>query len=227
MTAAGMVIRVALADDHNLFRAGVREMLSTDPGFKVVGEAENGNEVLALVLARQPDVLLLDVEMPGPGAAAVIRKVRESSPRTQVVVLTMHDDADIVRELLRCGAAAYLTKTTLRDEFFAAIRSVARSTTTVLLSVSRQTVEALDRLRVPGRRDPLTRREQAVLRLVSLALSNAQIATRLHITEATVKRHLTNIYAKLEAVSRVDALRKASAANLLDNRNAVLPSVGD
>lgn len=211
------LIRVALADDHTLFRQGIREMLSTDPGIRVIGEAATGPDAVALVAARRPDVLLLDVEMPGPGAAAVIREVRRGYPQTQVIVLTMHDDADVVRELLNCGAAAYLLKTILRDELVVAVRSVASRSGTVLLSVSRRTVTQLDgqRTNQPDH-GPLTERELEVLTLTAQAFSNAQIASRLHITQATVKRHLTNIYAKLHAVSRVDAIRKATAAGLLE-----------
>ncbi|MDG4784846.1 response regulator transcription factor [Micromonospora sp. WMMD1102] len=212
------LIRVALADDHTLFRQGIREMLSTDPGIQVVGEAATGPDAVGLVLAERPDVLLLDVEMPGPGAGPVIRELRRVRPQTQVVVLTMHDDADVVRDLLNCGAAAYLVKTILRDELVVAVRSVASRSDTVLLSVSRRTVSQLDsqRDRAGNSAGPLTDRELEVLTLTAQAFSNAQIASRLHITQATVKRHLTNIYAKLQAVSRVDAIRKATAARLID-----------
>lgn len=208
-------ISVALADDHTLFREGVKEMLSTDPRLRVVGEAADGPATVALCVERQPDVLLLDVEMPGPGAAAVLRQLRRLCPRTQVIVLTMHDDADVVHELLECGATAYLVKTIPRAELIAAVGAVAREPATVRLSVSRETVERLDSHRHASRQGPLTDREIEVLRLTAQALSNGQIATRLHISEATVKRHLTNIYGKLNAVSRVDALRKASAAKLI------------
>jgi DNA-binding NarL/FixJ family response regulator len=208
-------ITVGLADDHTLFREGVKEMLSTDPRLSVVGEAANSQAAVALCVERKPRVLLLDVEMPGPGASVVIRQIRRLCPQTQVIVLTMHDDADVVHDLLDGGAAAYLLKTIPREELLAAVRSVTREPSTVLLSVSRQTVEQLDSQRRTARQGPLTERELEVLRLTSQAFSNSQIATRLHITEATVKRHLTNIYSKLNAVSRVDAVRKATAARLI------------
>ncbi|MFY1633000.1 response regulator [Solwaraspora sp. WMMB335] len=208
-------IRVCLADDHTLMRDGIREMLSTDSGFTVAGEASTGPEAVAVCVRLRPDVLLLDVEMPGPGAAAVIRQVARAAPQTRVVVLTMHDDPDIVSELLEAGAVAYLLKTILRDELVAAVRSVVRRPVqNILLAVSRATVQRLDRQR-PRAAAPLTERELEVLRLTADAMSNAQIASRLFITEATVKRHLTNIYAKLHAVSRVDAVRKATAARLI------------
>lgn len=214
-------IRVCLADDHTLLREGIREMLTTNPEFVVVAEASTGPEALAQVVRLKPDVLLLDVEMPGPGAAAVIRDVVRAGTGTKVVVLTMHDDPEMVYELLEAGAVAYLLKTILRDELVAAVRSVVRRPSqNVLLSVSRQTVERLDRQR-PTTDVSLTERELEVLRLLAEALSNAQIASRLFITEATVKRHLTNIYAKLHAVSRVDAIRKGVAAKLIKPMNEV------
>jgi DNA-binding NarL/FixJ family response regulator len=209
-------ITVALVDDHTLMRHGVREMLITDPEMLVVAEGSTGDEALQIMIHHQPDVLLLDIEMPGPGAAAVIRKVASISPRTRVIVLTMHDDPDMVYELLDCGAAAYLLKTILRDELIAAVRSTVRSSSSnVLLSVSRQTVERLDRQRPRDSGPSLTERELEVLRLIAEAMSNAQIATRLLISQSTVKRHATNIFAKLGAVSRVDAIRKAIGFKIL------------
>jgi DNA-binding NarL/FixJ family response regulator len=206
-------VRVVVVDDHTLFRQGLRELLSTDPQFTVVAEGANGNEAVALAGEHRPDVILLDVEMPGPGAKATIKQLRRVAPGTRIVVLTMHDDSTMVHELLEGGASAYLVKTIVREELIAAVRSVSRTPGNVLLSVSRETIEGLDRHRPEG--GPLSTRELEVLKLLAQAMSNAQIAGRLYITEGTVKRHLTNIYAKLGAVSRVDAIRKATAAKLL------------
>lgn len=208
-------ITVALADDHTLFREGVREMLSTDPTITIVGEAADGFSAAELAMKYRPDILLLDVEMPGPGAPAVIRTVRENCPGIHVIVLTMHDDAEIVQNLLNCGATAYLVKSILRDELIATMHSVSRRPDAVVVSVSRQTIEFMDASRNASAKSLLTEREAEVLQLIAEALSNAQIAARLYITEATVKRHLTNIYAKLNAVSRVDAIRKATEAKLI------------
>jgi DNA-binding NarL/FixJ family response regulator len=212
LTAEGPV-RVIVVDDHTLFRQGLRELLSTDPLFTVVAEGASGPEAVALAGEHHPDVILLDVEMPGPGAKATIAQLRRAAPYTRIVVLTMHDDSTLVHELLEGGASAYLVKTIVREELIAAVRAVSRSQSNVLLSVSRETIEGLDRHRPEG--GPLSAREHDVLKLLAQALSNAQIGTRLFITEGTVKRHLTNIYAKLGAVSRVDAVRKATAARLL------------
>jgi DNA-binding NarL/FixJ family response regulator len=213
-------IRVMLADDHTLFRDGVQEMLQTVTGIEVVGAVSTGDDALVLAEQMQPDVLLLDVEMPGPGAVGVIRQLRRRCPGTRVIVLTMHDDAAVVRELLECGASAYLSKTSLRVELVAAVQSVAEQRDVVLLSVSRRTLAGLEQSPSNGL---LTARELGVLRLTAQALSNGQIGTRLNITPATVKRHLTNIYAKLGAVSRVDAIRRATAAGLLGPEDQSLP----
>ncbi|MFI7076527.1 response regulator [Micromonospora sp. NPDC049903] len=212
-------IRVVVVDDHNLFREGLKEVLGTDPTIRIVGEGGSGPEAVELVVAHQPDVLLLDVEMPGAGVTETIRQVLHQRREVQIIVLTMHDDAELVREVLEAGASAYMLKTILRDELLAAVRSVRRPSANVLLAVSRGTVEQLDR-RPPGSGGSgtaLTQREREVLVLAASALSNQQIASRLHITEATVKRHLTNAYAKLNAVSRVDAIRKAVARRIISD----------
>lgn len=209
-------IRIVLADDHTLFRAGVREILLTEPSLSVVGEASTGDEAVLLAAERRPDVVLLDVEMPGLPAAATIRQIRKQCPSAKVVILSMHDDPVVVHDLLECGAAAYLSKTSLRIELVAAVQSVCERADTVVLALPRSTVQALDAPGQAGRANPLTDREVGVLSLAAQAYSNSQIASRLHITEATVKRHLTNTYAKLGAVSRVDAIRKAVAARFID-----------
>jgi DNA-binding NarL/FixJ family response regulator len=205
-------ISVVLVDDHALFREGVAELLASDRAFHVVAQGSNGAEALALVTEHRPDVVLVDVEMPGPDARVTVSRLRQENPDTQVIVLTMHDKPKLVWELLDQGASAFLVKTITRLELIAAVRSVVTSRGNVLLSVSRRTINHLDS---PPPNAALSARELEVLRLAALAMSNAQIGKRLLITEGTVKRHLTNIYAKLGATSRVDAIRKATAARLI------------
>jgi DNA-binding NarL/FixJ family response regulator len=205
-------ISVVLVDDHALFREGVAELLASDPTFHVVAQGSTSAEALALVTEHQPDVVLVDVEMPGPGARATVGRLRQEHPDTRVIVLTMHDKPELVVELLDQGASAFLVKTITRLELIAAVRSVVTSRGNVLLSVSRSTVNQLDN-QPPDM--ALSARELEVLRLAALAMSNAQIGKRLLIAEGTVKRHLTTIYAKLGATSRVDAIRKAIAARLI------------
>ncbi|MDX3078387.1 response regulator transcription factor [Streptomyces sp. MI02-7b] len=208
-------LRIVVADDHTLFRDGVRELLSIETQFEVVGEAAGGVEAIAVVERTRPDIVLLDVQMPGPPARDVLDQLRVVSESTRVIILSMHDEVDTVNELVANGAAAYLVKSIPRDELVAAIRSTANSPATVRLTVSRQTMSRLSS--APDRADQvcLTMRELTAIRFVSAGLTNMQIGTQMRITEATVKRHLTSAYAKLGAVSRVDAIRKAEAASLL------------
>jgi DNA-binding NarL/FixJ family response regulator len=209
-----VTVRLVVVDDHTLFRQGMIEMLSSAGDFEVVADGANGPEAVRLARAHQPDVLLLDVEMPGPGAKVTIGEVRAVAPQTRIAILSMYGEAGLVRELLEAGAAAYLVKTIVRDQLIAAVRSIARSGGDVLMSVPRATLEGFD----PSRKAALlSPRELEVLQLIALARSNAQVASELFITEGTVKRHLTNIYAKLGAVSRVDAIRKARAARIISD----------
>ena len=205
-------LRVVVVDDHALFREGLCELLRDDD-VVVVAEGSDGREAVALVRAYTPDVLILDVEMPGQPAAHTIEQVRAAAPATRIMVLTMHEESALVHDLLGRGASAYLTKTIRRNELLAAVRSIGRSTGTVMLSVPRATFEGMDREEQDSKL--LSPRERDVLLLLAEGRSNAQIARLLFITEGTVKRHLTNIYAKLDAVSRLDAVRKAGEAKLL------------
>lgn len=205
-------ISVVVVDDHTLFREGVAELLACDPAVRVVAQGASGTDALDLVREHRPDVVLVDVEMPGPGARTTVRRLCQEHPDTHVIVLTMHDEAGLVRDLLSQGAAAFLVKSIERHELIAALRAVVANRDTILVSVSRDTISGLDRARPDAL---LSARELEVLQLAALAMSNAQIGRRLVITEGTVKRHLTNIYAKLGAVSRIDAIRKATAARLI------------
>ncbi|MFV8127315.1 response regulator transcription factor [Streptomyces syringium] len=211
---AAATVTIVVADDHSLFREGLKELLTTVPEFSVVATACDGDQALEQVERHRPDILLLDVVMPGHSAAAVVERTRELSPMTRTVILTMHDDTALLQELLLLGAAAYLVKNMARDELVAALTTVVHSSGNVLLSVPQGTIRALDR-RSPGVEAP-SPRELGVLRLVAQGMTNRQIASWLHLSEATVKRHLTNLYAKLGAVSRVDAVRRAGALGLLD-----------
>ncbi len=206
-------IRILLADDHTLFRDGVSEILAATPGLEVVGEAHNGRDACDKAAELRPDVVLLDVEMPGQGVRETLAQLRTVSPGSRVVVLTMHDDVVLARELIALGAGAYLVKGSTRHELIAAIHSVRvdRGPGHVILSVSRHGLDRVDE--TPG--ETLSAREREVLALTAEALSNAQIARRMSIAEGTVKRHLRSVYGKLGAVSRMDAVNKAVAASVI------------
>lgn len=171
----------------------------------MVGDASDGPAVISLTARAKPDIVLLDVEMPNHHPARTLPRLLEVSPAPKVIILSMHDDPQLVQDLLGAGAHGYLHKAIRSQELLTAIRSVHAGSHGVTVLVSQA-------IAPPQRNAPqgvLTEREQEVLALVANALSNRQIAVQLAITEGTVKRHLRNIFGKLSAVSRIDAVNKA------------------
>ena len=213
-------IKVLLVDDHALFREGVAEIFEAEEDVEVVGEAANGLEAIAMAEREQPDVVLLDVEMPVMGAESAIERILHASPSSKVLVLTMYDEPRLVRRLLGLGAHGYIVKNATREELVAAVRTIYRVENRVVLSVSRSTADRLE----GSERDKLSVRELEVLLLTARAMSNSQIASHLHISEGTVKRHLTNIYAKLGVSSRADAAKKALTSGLITFRDLSDPN---
>ncbi|MBY8877284.1 response regulator transcription factor [Actinacidiphila acidipaludis] len=207
----GTRIRVLLADDHVILRETLRECLQLEADFEVVADAPDGAQAVALCGRLRPDVLLLDVEMPGQPVDVTVPQVLMVSPGTRVIVLSMHESPDLVRELLALGIRGYLNKRVSRQHLVSVIRGCMREGDEVLISVSQFAA-----LPGAGAQDGrISAREREVLTLVADALSNRQIAGRLSITEGTVKRHLRNVFEKLGAVSRIDAVNKAVDASLI------------
>jgi DNA-binding NarL/FixJ family response regulator len=208
------LIRVALVDDHVLVREGIREILQVETGLEVVGQAGDSASAVALVASCKPDIVLLDVEMPGDVVTTTVGRMMEVSPDTRVIILSMYDGARLVQDLVARGIKGYLLKSATRHELVAAIRSVGADGNRIILSVSRNSLTPVE----AAGGSVLSPRECDVLQLVAEAKSNAQVASRLSMTEATVKRHLRNIFVKLDAVSRIDAVNKAVAASLIQIR---------
>lgn len=200
-------VSVILADDHSLFRDGLSALLSKDQSIAVIGQASDGDQTVELVAALHPRILLLDVEMPGGSVRATLSRVLRVSPTTRVIILTMHKDAVLRRQLLAAGASQYLTKTIPGDQLAQSIHAVAAD------DALPSTAPSLEGSAPPSL---LTDRERIVLLLMSQALSNRAIAERLSITVGTVKRHATSIYRKLEAHSRMDAIGRATRLGLLE-----------
>jgi DNA-binding NarL/FixJ family response regulator len=216
-------IRVLLADDHTMFRQGLKEMLSTDAGIEVVGEADNGPDAVALARRLKPDVVVLDVEMPVMGAAEAMEEMLRISPPPKVLIVTMYDNPRLIRELLGRGASAYLVKSASLEELIAAVRTAARSPLgppgeNVILAVPRSVLEGVDK----DTEEMPSARELEILLLVARGFSNRQIAGSTHISEATVKRHLANLYAKIGVGSRSEATRKALLQGWITTRDVTL-----
>jgi two-component system, NarL family, nitrate/nitrite response regulator NarL len=211
---AGRPVRILVADDHTLLRQALCELLRSADGLEVVAEAGNGEETVRKAAACRPDVVLLDLEMPLNDPPRTVGLLLRADPAVRIIILSMHDDSELIRRLLSLGVHGYLHKSTSHETLASAIREHGRGPgRTVTLSVplgSLRPGDAADSLH-----GPLSVRETQVLELVARALSNRQIGSRLGITEGTVKRHLRNVYGKLEAVSRLDAVNKAAERGLL------------
>ena len=204
-------IRLLIVDDHPVVRDGLRGMLAGDPDLEVVGEAEDGAEALRLVASLQPDVVLMDLRMPGMGGAAAIRQLAEQGSEARVLVLTTYDsDSDVV-PALEAGATGYLLKDAPREQLVRAIRAAARDEAVLAPSVATRLVS---QLRAPAQ-DALSEREREVLTLIAQGETNRGAAARLFISEATVKTHLLHIYAKLDVNDRAAAVAAGYERGLL------------
>lgn len=193
-----------------MVRQGMAEMLSTDATIEVVGEAANGREAVDLARRMTPDVVILDVEMPVMGGQVALRRLLALSPSPKVVIVTVFADQRLVRELIALGASAYLSKNVPMSDLISTVRSVARrgNEDSVILLLPRGTFEGggYDESRTEGH---LSTRESETLLLAARGLPNREIAQSLHLSETTVKRHLSNVYEKMGVHSRGEATSKA------------------
>jgi DNA-binding NarL/FixJ family response regulator len=206
------MIRVFLADDHTLLRQGLRRILAEDPTLTVVGEAADGTEAVARACALAPDVVLMDVQMPGLNGIEATRRIREVCPETRVMMLTVSDkDADLFGAL-KAGARGYLLKNAEAQQVLEAIHRVAAGEAILPPALA---ARVLDEFVTPtAKAEPLTERETAVLRLVAQGLGNKEIAARLSLSENTVKTHMRHILEKLHLRSRAEAAAYAARAGL-------------
>jgi DNA-binding NarL/FixJ family response regulator len=206
------MITVMIVDDHPIVRAGIIGVLSGEEDLRVVGEASSADEAVTAARTLQPDVVLMDLRMPGGDGVVATAGVLTAAPKARVVVLTTYEsDADILRAV-EAGAAGYLLKDVARADLVTAIRAAARGETVLAPSVATRLV---DRMRRPAPADSLSPRELEVLRLVAKGLSNADIGRELYISEATVKTHLLRTFAKLGVSDRTAAVTTALAAGHL------------
>ena len=205
-------IRLLVADDHPMLREGLVAVLGTQADFEVVGEASDGEQVVRLAESLDPDVILLDLEMPGTDGVEALERLRDSGSTARSVVFTAYDDDERILGALRAGARGYLLKGASRQEIFGAIRTVASGGSLLQPDV---TSRLLEHMRHASEIIPLTPRECEVLRLLAEGLSNREISTRLFVTERTIKFHVSSILAKLGADNRTEAVTIAAQRGLV------------
>ena len=209
-----MSVRVVLADDHPMYRFGLRAVLDASPEVEVVGEAADGAELLALVARHAPDVVLTDLSMPTLSGTAAIDELTRRQPGVGVLVLTMHEDDVSLFAALRAGARGYLLKGAGRDEIVRAVLAVAGGDAVYGGAVARRVVDSLTGVARTPVLPELTGREREVLELLAAGLPTGQIARRLALSDKTVRNHVSAVLTKLQVPDRAAAVARAREAGL-------------
>lgn len=209
------VTKILLADDHTIVRQGLKLIISSHADLQVIGEAANGREVLELAEKLKPDVILMDVAMPELNGIEATRRLHEVSPRTKVLVLSMHKEAVYVREILKAGARGYILKDAIDTELISAIQSVARGDGYISPAIS-GTLLSDYRQNITNPLDLLSSREREVLQLIAEGKTNKEVATRLNLSVYTVDSHRGKIMEKLNLHSTGELVRFAMKQGLVD-----------
>ena len=215
-------IHVLIADDHRLYREGVRKMLSVAPEIEIIGEATTGDEAIAQALDLQPDVVLMDLKMPGVNGIEATRRILYASPRIGVLVLTMFETDETVFAAMRAGARGYLLKDVDQEDVIRAVKAVNRGDAIFSPAIAERLIHYFAALR-PAAADlafpELTDREREILQLIAQGHSNSEIAERLLLRTKTVQNHVSNIFNKLQVADRAQAIVRARDAGLGLDRN--------
>ncbi len=198
-------IRILIVDDHPLFRAGVAHSLGVEPDFTVIGQAENGEDGIDLAKSLRPDVVMLDVSMPGIDGIATAARIAAALPETRIIMLTVSENEDSLMAALKAGAHGYVLKGVSSIELRAIIRRVAGGEAYVTPLLAGKMLTELSRPSGPAYLEELTKREVEVLELLSQGLANREIGERLHLAEKTIKHHISGILQKLQVRSRTEA----------------------
>lgn len=211
-----MTIKIVVADDHLIIRQGLRLILETEPDFDLVGEANDGAEALLVCAQTHPNVVLMDLRMPGMDGLTAIEKLRSDQPGIAVVILTTFNEDELMLRGLQAGAKGYLLKDTTREALFNAIRAAARGETLLAPETMLRLLNQVDKpARIVSENTTLTDRELQVLKSVALGERSKEVAFKLGISERTVKAHLASIYGKLGVDSRAAAIAIAAQRGLL------------
>jgi two-component system response regulator NreC len=213
-------IRLILADDHAVVRSGIRMLLEAQPDIEIVAEAETGRQAIQQVRKHEPDVVLMDVQMPELNGIEATQQIQKMVPATAVLALTMHEDDQYFFEMIHAGASGYVPKRAAPDDLVTAIRTVARGEIFLYPSLATRLVQdylkRADSGEQPLAYDDLTPREREVLVLIAEGLTNAEIANQLVISVKTVDRHRENIMRKLNMHNRIDLVKYAIRTGLID-----------
>jgi DNA-binding NarL/FixJ family response regulator len=210
-------IRLLIADDHLHFRDGLRDLLVSDTDLEVVGEAGDGEEAISLAADLQPDVILMDLGIPGVGGIEATRRILRTSPHIAILVISMFEDEDSVFAALQAGARGYLLKGALKAEILRSIRAVVSGEAIFGPAIARRLMQyfAAPRPSAPPDASPeLTEREHEILELIARHETNPEIAKRLYLSPKTVRNHVSNIFTKLQVADRAQAIIRAREAGL-------------
>lgn len=202
------IIRIVIADDHALFREGLRRILEFEQDIKIVGEAKDGTETFELVRRLKPDVILMDISLPGPNGIRITRQIKRRYRKVYVIMLSMYEDTAHITDSFQAGASGYIVKTSPPGELLQTIRSVFKEGVSIPSSIEHKLLRGIrkpDFLR-GTRKIHLTKREVRVLKLVASGKTNKEIANKLFVSEKTVKNHLNHIYRKLGVKNRAQAV---------------------
>ncbi|MEO8355399.1 MAG: response regulator transcription factor [Chloroflexota bacterium] len=213
-----MPIRLLVADDHGLLRAGLVALLNAETGMVVVGEAEDEHSVVSLTVEKKPDIVLMDISMPDSGGIEATRRIKQLVPEAKILILTVHEDKGMMQEALRAGARGYILKRAIKSELVNAIHAVLRDELYLhpamarLLFLETQSLQSEETRLTP---EELTLREIEILRLIARGYTNGQTAEKLHISVRTVEYHRGNLTAKLNLRSRSELMRYAEEKRLV------------
>jgi two-component system response regulator NreC len=213
-----MPIRLLVADDHGLLRAGLVALLNAETGMVVVGEAEDEHSAVSLTVENKPDIVLMDISMPDSGGIEATRRIKQLVPEAKILILTVHEDKGMMQEALRAGAMGYILKRAIKSELVNAIHAVMRDELYLhpamarLLFLENQSPQPQETNLIP---EQLTLREIEILRLIARGYTNGQTAEKLHISVRTVEYHRGNLTAKLNLKSRSELMRYADEKGLI------------
>jgi two-component system, NarL family, response regulator DevR len=212
------MIRIAIIDDHELVREGLKVMLAREPDFEVVGESADADRILKLVETSHPDVVLLDARLPGIAGPTACRLLTESHPEVRVLIVSTYADADLVQECIMAGAKGYVLKDIERFDLKESIRAVHRGEGFVSPTIAATVLDIMrtHRETTTSKRPELNESQWAILRFISEGYSNREIAERVHLSENTVKSHIQEIFRKLDVRNRVEAALRATKEGWID-----------